>query len=138
MYYSECKFIEAEALLGSDADAAATAYKAGVIASLVQVLGDTTGTTAWFDAEIGAETGASLTLEDIIMQKYVANYGQVQPYNDYRRTNFPAGLDVPAAAVNALPKRFPYAQDEITYNPNVEALWQVSVFLDTPVWWDAN
>ena len=137
MTYSECKFIEAEALLSSNPNGAAAAYKEAVLASLAQVLGDTAGTSAWFSAEIAPETGATLTLEDIITQKYVANYGQVQPYNDYRRTGFPAGLEVPAAATTPMPLRYPYAQDEITYNPNIEALWNIDL-VNQPVWWDVN
>jgi len=137
MTYAECKFIEAEALLATDADAAADAYKEGVMASLELVLPGE-DVSAYYDAEIAPETGSTLTLEDIIMQKYVANFGQVQPYNDYRRTGYPAGLEVPSTATTPLPKRFPYSQDEVTYNPNIEELWQVTVFLTTPVWWDAN
>jgi hypothetical protein len=72
------------------------------------------------------------------MQKYIANFGQVQPYNDYRRTGIPNDLEPVATATTPMPRRFPYPQDEITYNPNVEALWQISVFLTTNVWWDAN
>ncbi|MCF8381804.1 MAG: SusD/RagB family nutrient-binding outer membrane lipoprotein [Bacteroidales bacterium] len=136
MTYAECKFIEAEAKLSSTG--AADAYRAGIIASVSAVLGDTTGTTAWFDSNFGGVTDATITLEDIIMQKYVANFGQIQPYNDYRRTNFPAGLLPPTGAVVPLPRRYPYSQDEITYNHNIEDLWQVSVFLTTNVWWDAN
>lgn len=138
MTYAECKFIQAEALLASDANAAAVAYKAGVIASLQQVLGDTTGTTAWFEANINGETGASLTKAKIIEQKYLANFGQIQPYNDYRRTGFPTGLEVPSTATVPMPLRYPYSQDEITYNPNIDALWTGPAFLNTPVWWDVN
>lgn len=136
MTYAECKFIEAEALLGSDTDAAAEAYKEGVLASIEMVRGDTVGTTAWFDANIAVETGSTISLEKIIEQKYLANFGQVQPYNDYRRTGFPTGLATPEDATVPMPLRFPYAQDEITYNSNIEDLWQVSVYLTTPVWWD--
>jgi hypothetical protein len=136
MTYAECKFIEAEALLGTDANAAADAFKEGVLASIELVRGDTTGTTAWYESNINSITGASLDLATIMKQKYIANFGQVQPYNDYRRTGLPAGLATPADATVPMPLRYPYAQDEITYNPNIEDLWQVSVFLTTPVWWD--
>jgi len=137
MTYSECMFMVAEALLASDPDSAAGAYKAGVMASLEQVLPDE-DVSAWYAANVAPMTGAALTLEDIIMQKYIANFGLVQPYNDFRRTGYPADLEVPSTATTPMPKRFPYAQEEITYNPNIEALWQNTVFLTTPVWWDAN
>lgn len=138
MTYAECKFIEAEAKFFSDKAGALEAWQDGVLASVEQVLGDTVGTSAWFAANVFNKTTASLTMEDIMMQKYVANFGQIQPYNDFRRTGYPSGLLTPALATVPLPKRFPYSQEEIIYNSNVEALWQVSVFLDTPVWWDAN
>lgn len=136
MTYHELKFIEAEALLPTDGAGALAAYQAGVIASLEWVGVDLTATT--FDDDILAL--GSITLEEIIRQKYIANYGQAQIYNDWRRTNYPdvAGMDTPPTATKEIPRRFPYPQGEITYNSKIEALWQKTVFLETPVWWDAN
>ncbi len=114
--YAEMKFIEAECYLEQsvpDADAAADAYIAAVEASVAYVTGGADN-EAWLDANIRTETGASITLEKIITQKYIAMYSTVVPYDDYRRTGYPALT--PVAGAGAIPVRFPYPQSEISYN----------------------
>ncbi|MCJ7820325.1 MAG: SusD/RagB family nutrient-binding outer membrane lipoprotein, partial [Bacteroidales bacterium] len=113
--YAEMQFIRAECFLMKptpDNDAAAAAYKAAVAASVLAVTGN--ANTAWLDANINAETGATITLEKIIEQKYLAMYSTVVPYDDYRRTGYPALTPVPGAG--QIPERFPYPQTEIAYN----------------------
>ena len=131
MSYAELKFIEAEAALQTgDADRAAVAYIAAVSASVAKVTGD--ANQDWIDANIGAETGATITLEKIMMQKRHALVGQVQPYSDWRRTGIPT-LSLALGATKAeIPRRFPYAQDETIYNPNVPSIGSILI----PVWWD--
>ncbi len=138
MTYAELKFIEAEAKFSSNKTDALAAYIEGVRASLIQVLGSITGSTTWLANNIENETTSSLTLEKIMTQKYIANYAQMQAYNDWRRTGYPKGLEKPVSATKDLPLRFPYAQEEISYNANIAVLWQKTVFLNTPVWWDAD
>ncbi len=133
MTYAECKFIEAECLLGTNDEGALTAFKEGVKASIADVTGD--ANEDWIDTNI--ESITSITLEDIVVQKYIANFGQYQVYNDYRRTGYPVLEPVPGAT-KPQPVRFPYPQEEITYNDNIEALWQNTVFLNTKVWWDVD
>jgi len=113
--YAEMQFIRAECLLMKptpDIDAAAAAYKTAVAASVLAVTGN--ANTAWLDANINIETGATITLEKIIEQKYLAMYSTVVPYDDYRRTGYPALTPVPGAG--QIPERFPYPQTEIAYN----------------------
>ena len=124
--YFEMKFIEAECYLQQttpDADAAAEAYKLAVAASLDYVTGGADN-SAWLAANIDVETGASITLEKIITQKYIAMYSTVVPYDDYRRTGYPALT--PVAGAGDIPQRFPYPQSEISYNssnvPTVSSL----------------
>jgi hypothetical protein len=124
MNLSELYFILAEATFASDAAAAIDFAELGIRQSLKEA-GVTTN--AGFDAYI---SGLS-TLEDILMEKWVANYGTVQVFNDWRRTGVPV-LEVPVNAVNnAHPRRYPYPQEEVTYNSNVST---VSIF--SRVWWD--
>ncbi len=114
--YAEMKFIEAECYLQQtvpDADAAADAYIAAVEASVAYVT-EGADNEAWLDANIRTETGASITLEKIITQKYIAMYSTVVPYDDYRRTGYPDLT--PVAGVGPIPVRFPYPQSEISYN----------------------
>jgi hypothetical protein len=115
--YAEMQFIKAECLLkqaSPDADGAAAAYKAAVASSLLNVTGS--ANTAWLDTNINTEDGNTITLEKIINQKYLAMYSTVVPFDDYRRTGYPALTTVNGAG--PIPARFPYPQSELSYNPN--------------------
>ena len=127
MTYAELKFIEAECKLMLGQGGAQAAYEAAVAASVLRVTGS--ANTAWLDANIN---GTSATLQDIIEQKYIANFSTNQPYADYRRTGFP-NLSLAAGAVTtSIPTRFPYAQNSLDYNSaNVP-----SVQITDKVWWD--
>jgi hypothetical protein len=131
MSYAELKFIEAEAALQTgDADRAVNAYKNAVAASVVQVTGD--ANTTWLDTYINIENAGTITLEKIIMQKRHALIGQLQPFSDWRRTGIPNLLLYPDARLPAIPQRFPYAFDELTYNQdNVPDIGSII----EPVWW---
>lgn len=129
MSYTELLFIEAEAhfMLGHTVEAQA-AFEAAVAASVLKVTGD--ANTAWLTANI---IGTPVTLELIMTQKYIATFGTNQAYADYRRTGLPNIMVLPVDAVlNSMPTRFPYAQDEITYNgANVP-----TVTISDKLWWD--
>ncbi|MCD4794069.1 MAG: SusD/RagB family nutrient-binding outer membrane lipoprotein [Bacteroidales bacterium] len=114
--YSEMKFIEAETLLSSDNATALLAWQDGVKGSVEAVVGDTSITNSWLNANINNVT--TLTLQLIIEEKYKALYSTVIPYDDYRRTGFPVMQTVQGAIANAVPVRYPYPQSEITYNEN--------------------
>jgi len=128
MTYAELKFIEAEAnLMLGQTGPAQTAFEAAVAASVLRVTG--AANTAWLTANI---IGVPVTKELIMTQKYIATFGCTQAYSDYRRTGYPA-IPLPVGAVlPSMPVRYPYAQEEITYNgANVP-----SVTLSTKLWWD--
>ncbi len=135
--YAEQKFMEAEALLPTDAAAAYNAYIDGTMSSMVQAGVDTTGikdTDFYTNLTQGGPGG--LTLERIIRQKYIALYNTMYSFNDWRRTGFPSEVNdvMPvSAAISTKPRRLPYGQSEVTYNSNV-----VSVDITTRVWWDSN
>ncbi len=130
MTYAELMFIEAECLLQTgDAAGAATAYIEAVEASIDQLGVD--GET-WLDDNIRSEDAGSITLNKIIMQKRHALVGQLQPYNDWRRTGIPSLSLAAGATLTAMPQRFPYSQDEGIYNPdNVPT----GITLIMPLWW---
>jgi hypothetical protein len=119
--YAEMQFIKAECLLKQavpDPAAAAVAYKAAVASSVLAVTA--AANTAWLDANINTETAATITLQKIIEQKYLAMYSTVVPYDDYRRTGFPALTTV--AGAGPIPVRFPYPQTEVSYNSNTPSI----------------
>jgi len=130
MSYSELKFIQAEAYLrlGQTAPAQA-AYETAVAASVLKVTG--IPNTAWLAANIN---GVNVTLNLIMSQKYIATFGTNQAFADYRRTGIPVmGLPI-GATLPAMPVRFPYGQEEITYNgANVP-----DINISTKLWWDKN
>ncbi|MBD1259494.1 SusD/RagB family nutrient-binding outer membrane lipoprotein [Maribacter polysiphoniae] len=127
MTYSELKFIEAEARLGLGQAGAQEAYEEAVAASVLRVTGD--ANTAWLDANIN---GDPVTLEKLMIQKYIDGAATNQPYADYRRTGLPSLTLASDAVLSEIPVRFPYPQSELDYNTqNVP-----SVTLLTKVWWD--
>lgn len=148
--YAEFCFIEAEAALRSgDADRAAQAHNAGIIASIDKV-------TPWYIKFLAGddlaayqqriedykmvyamETGATINLEKIMTQKYVAMFPMnVESWVDVRRHNynFPSYQEIPTddngvPVASDFPWRGLYPQNEISKNPNVpeatlfEKLW---------------
>lgn len=129
--YAEQKFIEAEAALRTgDKSRAATAFNDAVKASVAKS-GAAGG--AFLNA-YAAETAATITLEKVIRQKYIALFTQSEAWTDYRRTGFPQLS--PAAnnyTGNIIPRRLLYPLDERTYNGgNVPS----GITITSRVWWD--
>lgn len=125
--YAEAKFIEAEAKfrLGQNAK---SALEAAVAASVLKIT-KTAATPAFLTAAT-----ATVTLENIIKQKYIALFLSMEPYNDYRRTGFPALVPNQSSNTKTIPVRFPTPSDERNYNPNATVVSNVT----TKVWWDKN
>lgn len=129
--FYEAKFIEAEAALrGGNQPRALQAYKDGVIANLTKLgVADPT-----YVAAINAET--SVDLQKIMTQKYIAMFTQIEVYNDWRRTGFPALTPNTSPVLNEIPRRLPTAQTERLYNSNAVVVSDPSE-LNKRVWWDA-
>jgi hypothetical protein len=123
--YAEAKFIEAEAKfrLGQNAQ---PALEAAVAASVLKIT-KTAATPAFL-----ATTTTTVTLANIIQQKYNALFLTMEPYNDFRRTGFPALVPNQSSNTKTIPVRFPTPSDERNYNPNATVVSNVS----TNVWWD--
>ncbi len=111
--YTEQKFIEAEALLGTDAGATAEALDAAIAASVEKVTG---APDAAYVAVEGSAGGTSL--ERIQTQKYIALFYQAETFHEFRRTGIPT---LRPAANSALPNgeiisRMPLPNEERLYN----------------------
>ncbi len=66
-------------------------------------------------------------------QKYIALFGQLESYADFRRTDLPAGITPnPNGAVSTIPVRFVTPQNERLYNNNATVVSDITV----PVYWD--
>ena len=124
--YVEAKFIEAEAYFrDGQTTPAQEAFEAAVTASLQKVVGSV-------DTDFVADATSVLSLENIIVQKHLALFSSFEPYNDYRRTGYPALVPNPSSQTQKIPVRLPTPSDERNYNPNATVVSDV----DVPVWWD--
>jgi hypothetical protein len=129
--FVEQKFIEAEAeLRGGSAGNAATAMNEAVKASILQVTG---ASDATYEAAYAAETGATITLEKIMYQKWVALFIQCEAFADWRRTGLPALVPNSNGNIQSIPVRYIYPQSERLYNA---ANFPGTQPLTAPVWWD--
>lgn len=59
-------------------------------------------------------------LKEILEEKYISLYGQIEQFTDLRRTKNLLG--VPPVSGTTLPQRFPYPQSELNTNPNTPKL----------------
>ncbi len=90
----------------------------------------------WFDtytAKVNNDINGADVLKEIFKQKYIALTYQTEAFNDFRRSN--NILEIPVNAngqENEIPRRFPYATDAVTYNPNTPS----GVSIVDRVWWD--
>ncbi|WP_125722413.1 SusD/RagB family nutrient-binding outer membrane lipoprotein [Flavobacterium ustbae] len=123
--YAEAKFIEAEARfrLGQDAK---QAFGDAVAASVLKITGNAAS------PNFLSLTTSLVSLESIIKQKYIALFLTMEPYNDYRRTGFPALVPNQNSNTKLIPVRLPIPSDERQYNPNATVVSNVT----THLWWD--
>lgn len=129
--YSEAKFIEAEAQLRlGKPSLAANAYNEAVKASVKKVTGSDPSNS--FIIDNASEMAGSISLEKIIIQKYIALFTEIEPYNDFRRTGFPSLVPNSNGVKTQIPLRLPSSSDERLYNPNATIVTDVYA----PVWWD--
>lgn len=128
MTFYELKFIEAEAEFqkGNKA-AAAAAYNAAVQANLNYTVGNSS-----YASKV-AKTAASITLTDIMTQKYIALFLRSESWTDWRRTGIP-NLTPPTGNVTGgiIPRALVYPSNEIKYNSNTPK----GRTLISKLWWD--
>lgn len=123
----EAKFLSAEAKLRLGQDASAD-LNDGIKGSVSYVTGGAND-----GSSLATYTAGTTNLQAIMTEKWKALFGQIEPYNDYRRTGFPAQPIRPqsvGAISTFVPKRLPYPDIESQTNPSVKY-----VPIGTPVWW---
>ena len=92
-----------------------------IIAEAAFRLGQTGAALAAYNAEraaAGVPTAGSVTLADIMTEKYIALFQNIEVWNDWKRTCIPA-LTPAAGTTGGIPARLLYAQSERNTNPNV-------------------
>lgn len=124
--YSEIKFIEAEAQFRlGNTGAAQAALKTALSASLIDVTGAD-------NPAFATTASTSVTLQNIITQKYSSLFTTMEPYNDWRRTGFPVLTPNQNSQSKKIPLRLITPKAERTLNNNAAVVSDVSI----PVWWD--
>lgn len=135
--FAEYNFIRAEASLRFNSSGSAqTFFQAGIRASMESAGVPAADITTYLAAN-GTLTGTpAQQLEQIINEKFIANYGVVlEPWTDWRRTGFPT-LVLPSNAVTTFtPRSLFYPQSEIDLNP--ENVTQ-KAGMNTKVFWDTR
>ena len=132
--YAELAFIKAEALYKtSDEPGAKQAFKDGLEASLNEY---GVFDQVWLDdASLLIDALSDETLFEAIMsEKWIALMYNSEAFVDWRRTGYPELTPNPLATIQEIPRRFPYATDAITYNPNTPDLGNEPLWIK--VWWD--
>lgn len=68
---------------------------------------------------VAGPTTAQTLLKEILTEKYLGMVGQIEPFNDLRRTGNLIGIPKKSSTANDIPQRLLYPQSEIDTNPNV-------------------
>ena len=78
------------------------------------------------------QTDAQALLKEILTEKYLGMVGQLEPFNDLRRTNNLIGIPKKNASAADFPQRLLYPQSEVNTNPNVPRPLP-GLFVKTPI-----
>ena len=114
--FADQKFTEAEArLIVSGAAAADQPYRDGIRANMTK-LGVATAAINAYVASRPALTSVANPLQEIIIEKDIANFLKTEPWNDWRRTGFPVVPLVPQAVIPTLPQRIRAPNSELSAN----------------------
>ncbi len=81
---------------------------------------------------VANQTSAQALRKEILVEKYLSLIGQIEEFNDVRRTNNLIGVPKNVATAPDLPQRFLYPQSEVNTNPNTPNPIP-GLFVKTPV-----
>lgn len=134
---SEVSLYRAElALLGVSSDDAQVEFEKGLRQNCEYWGGAIPGATATIDAadidNFIANIGTA-DLQKVHEQLYLESFFRpIIAWNTVRRTKVPTMLPVPGTGITTILKRFNYAPDEVSSNPNTPA----NLPTDTPMWFE--
>lgn len=136
--YAHAKFLEAEArLIVSGAASADAAYRAGIRASMEKLGIDAADIDAYLAARPPLGSVAN-PLEEIMREKYVANFLKLEVWNDWRRTGYPSIPLVDSEYLDQIPQRIRSPDSELNNNANNIAATGIPPGLSgmtVRVWW---
>lgn len=136
--YEDTKFLEAEAqlILGGPA-AADAAYREGIRANMER-LGVAEEDIAAYLAAVPPLGAQGNPLEELITEKFKANFLRDEVWHDWRRTGHPVVPPVPQRVIAGIPQRLRTPADEVQFNADRVAETGISTGLDgmlVEVWW---
>lgn len=85
-----------------------------------------------YDAYTAADIPTGGLLKEILTERYVTFIGQIEAFNDARRTNNALSLPIKGNGATTIPQRFLYPQSEVNTNTNTPSPLP-GLFVDTPV-----
>lgn len=141
LQFSEYNFIRAEMALRYGLPGNAEEfYRAGIAASHADAGVPAAQAAAYLASPAGTLGTGDAALRKLIEEKYVANFMvPLEPWNDWRRTGFPALFTIPAGVSpgnnGRVPRALPYPQQEVDANPNLKQRVTLS---ERPVFWDTR
>lgn len=142
--YAEAKFIEAEVTLITSGVVAAQPIYEDAIAASMDKLGVEESEANDYISSLPLLAASGNALEEIITQKYIATFIQIEPYNDWRRTGYPEIEPVTnevRTPSGIIPVRYPYPDSELQNNAeNVSATGVPGGYpaLEEHLWWDSE
>jgi hypothetical protein len=132
--YADAKFTEAEARLILNGPAAAdAAYRDGIRANMEKL-----GVPAAEIVSYLASRPTLASLEELIIEKYIANFLRIEPWNDWRRTGYPRLEIVEQAVLPGIPQRLRTPGSELFNNLNSVQATGIPGGLEgmnVKVWW---
>ncbi|WP_295117192.1 SusD/RagB family nutrient-binding outer membrane lipoprotein [uncultured Chitinophaga sp.] len=131
---SEAIFLKAEAVFRKSGFAAAQPIYVSGINSHLHKLGIDTTSVAALAYVASRPLTAVNGIQRIIEEKAVANFLNLETFNDWRRTGFPALTKVDGA-LSDIPRRLLYPESETQSNEQAQ---QAGVTLTSRVWWDVQ
>jgi len=142
MSYHELEFLKAEAYARKgDLQNAKDALKKAIIANCAKEnvgISEADATAYYNDHVTGKLTDASNTLNEIMVQKYIACYEEeaIEAYNDIRRWKAMGNNAVQLDSKQKFPLRFTYGSKDVTNNINVKKAYGDGTYVYTEnVWW---
>ncbi|HSQ32590.1 MAG TPA: SusD/RagB family nutrient-binding outer membrane lipoprotein [Gemmatimonadaceae bacterium] len=136
--FADQKFTEAEArLIVAGAAAADQPYRDAIRANMTKLGVSQAAITAYL-ATRPALASVSNPLQEIITEKYIANFLKPEPWNDWRRTGFPVVPLVPQAVIPTIPQRIRAPNSELSSNGSQLAATGIPTGLDgmtVKLWW---
>ncbi|MCO4294270.1 SusD/RagB family nutrient-binding outer membrane lipoprotein [Solitalea sp. MAHUQ-68] len=86
--YAEVQFIKAESLFSTDKAASYAAFLEGIKSSMLKFGVDNASIDAYVNNSLISKGAANLTISDIMLQKYIALFLQMETWTDMRRHQY--------------------------------------------------